>query len=84
MYPVALELQADSTQLTFETLRAAIGSLISNNVAIEFRKGIDGVRKAAQGKTGRSDKEPETDTADMFINALKSMGMSIQQTKGTK
>jgi len=83
MYSVALEMQADSTQMSFETLRAAIGSLLSKDVAKQFRAGLDQVRRAAQGKTGRHDEEPEEDTADMLIRALGSLGLNIpKKAKG--
>lgn len=77
MYAVALEMQADAAQLTFETLRAGIGSLLSKDVATAFRKGLEEVRLAAQGKTGRKDIEPKEDTADMMIKALGSLGLKI-------
>ncbi len=83
MYSVALEMQADSTEMSFETFRAAIGSLLSKDVATAFRKALEQVRLAAQGKTGRKDVEPEEDTADMLIKALEGLGMKIpKEIKG--
>ena len=83
MYSIALEMQADSTQMTFEAMRAAVGSLLSKDIATAFRKGLQEVRLAAQGKTGRKDVEPKEDTADMLIKALEGLGMKIpKEAKG--
>ena len=84
MYPVTFEMQADAMHVSFETQRAAIGSLISPDIRDQFLKGLGIVRGESQEKTGRKDIEPKKDVADLFIGIMSQMGVNIPVKKKKK
>ena len=78
MLPVALEIQADATQMQFETLRAAIASLLDKEgkIAREFRATLDKMR-TSKGK----DKDTGDPAEDLLRSLSVGLGMPIPSSK---